>query len=265
MSTTVKNILKLLLTAVFIITCGIIPSFINSPNMDTVNTPGPNNESSVANTNLITDYSDKVLMYLDYGNQNEYKRRLTEEDIGKNNVDKCNKLQQYLYENLFVDQAPEIATNYLGSEILSIADGSGNYIRVIEYFWGGSGDWQNWIDVVIDADTQDIYYLYISCQNLINFSQYTRDQLPDSDSLLQMFQGWDGGSAITDKNILTAYGIDPGNDTISYIKPDGRIVSFDIVSGYTIYEDSTEYGIYDYKIYASPISITEYTDTKNTY
>lgn len=269
MSPAVKNTLKLLLTAVFIITCGIIPSFINSPIIDSPNSPGPNNdpdyaEPTVANTDLLTDYSDKVMMYLNYGNQTEYKRKLTEEDIGESNLEKCSKLQHYLYENLFVDQDPEITTNYLGSDIFSIGDGSGNYIRVVEYFWGGSGDWRNWIDVVVDADTQDIYYLYISCQNLINFSKYTREQLPDSDSLLQMFHGWDGSNVITDHNILTDYGIDLGN-TISYIKSDGHIVSFKIVSGFTIFEESTEYGIYDYKIYASPTSITVNTETQNSY
>ena len=58
-----------------------------------------------------------------------------------------------------------------GSEYTSVSDGV-TQVNVCRMWMERSGDWKNWLDVCFDADTGEIYYLYLSCECLSNAERY---------------------------------------------------------------------------------------------
>ena len=54
--------------------------------------------------------------------------------------------------------------------------GEAGAIRVCRMWLEAQGDWQNWMDVCFDADTGDIYYLYVSRSCLRNSERYRGDE-----------------------------------------------------------------------------------------
>ena len=53
-----------------------------------------------------------------------------------------------------------------GTQCLEVYSGTGT-IQVWHYYIQWRGDWRNWLDLYMDADTREIYYLYVSsgCEN----------------------------------------------------------------------------------------------------
>jgi hypothetical protein len=68
-------------------------------------------------------------------------------------------------ELVAVDQG-EMYVEAEGTQCLEVYSSAGT-IRVWHYYIQWRGDWRNWLDLYMDADTQEIYYLYVSsgCEN----------------------------------------------------------------------------------------------------
>lgn len=93
-----------------------------------------------------------------------------------------------------------------GSEYTVVSDENGREIAVCRMWLEKRGDWQNWMDVCIDADTGEIYYFYLSRECLTNRRLY---EIPEADAAsvaetLAEDRGWtlrylaeepDGGAA----------------------------------------------------------------------
>ena len=71
-----------------------------------------------------------------------------------------------LFDRALTDTGPD------GSEFLRISDGTAE-MTVCHMWLERSGDWQNWLDVYFDAETAEIYYLYLSCGILADPASYT--------------------------------------------------------------------------------------------
>lgn len=63
-------------------------------------------------------------------------------------------------------------TESTGNEIVTVTDRDGVSVRLVRIYREWHGDWKNWMEFIADAETGDIYYLYISssCEN--NIEQY---------------------------------------------------------------------------------------------
>ena len=59
-----------------------------------------------------------------------------------------------------------------GSEYTAVTDGAGREIHVCRMWLEKRGDWQNWMDVCIDADSGELYYYYLSRECLTNRKLY---------------------------------------------------------------------------------------------
>lgn len=83
----------------------------------------------------------------------------------------CEAEMQQLIQRCIVDRRVE---NFApdGSEYLRISDGE-TTATVCRMWLETTGDWKNWLDVCFDADTGEIYYLYLSCGNVSNPAEYT--------------------------------------------------------------------------------------------
>ena len=67
----------------------------------------------------------------------------------------------------FVVDREDVILTSEGTEYLTITYG-GETIRVCHYFREWSGDWGNWMEAYVDADSGDPYYLYVSSQRKAN-------------------------------------------------------------------------------------------------
>jgi len=59
-----------------------------------------------------------------------------------------------------------------GSEYTVVTDGEGREMRICRMWLEKRGDWQNWMDVCMDADTGEVYYYYLSRECLTNRKLY---------------------------------------------------------------------------------------------
>ena len=76
-------------------------------------------------------------------------------------VEECVNDRQLSYE------APD------GSEYTLITDENGAQVRLCRMWLEARGDWQNWLDACFDADSGELYYLYLSRECLRNQNQYS--------------------------------------------------------------------------------------------
>ena len=59
-----------------------------------------------------------------------------------------------------------------GHDYVTITDGKTD-VNICRMWMERKGDWRNWLDVCFDADSGEIYYLYLSCERLSNGDAYT--------------------------------------------------------------------------------------------
>ena len=64
-----------------------------------------------------------------------------------------------------------------GSEYTYVSDGAGREIAVCRMWLEARGEWQNWMDVCMDAETGALYYFYLSRECLTNRRNYS---VPDN-------------------------------------------------------------------------------------
>ena len=95
-----------------------------------------------------------------------------------------------------------------GSEYTVVTDAAGREISVCRMWLERRGDWQNWMDVCMDAVTGELYYFYLSRECLTNRKLYQDADTPaDAEAVARLLAedyGWtlrylakeqDGGAA----------------------------------------------------------------------
>ncbi len=93
-----------------------------------------------------------------------------------------------------------------GSEYTVVSDGAGGELTLCRMWMERRGDWQNWLDVCMDAETGEIYYLYLSRECLTNRRNYPPPEPTDAVQIAEQMAsetGWtlryasaeDGGGA----------------------------------------------------------------------
>ncbi len=79
-----------------------------------------------------------------------------------------------------------------GSEYTVITDEDGRELKLCRMWLERRGDWQNWLDVCMDAESGEIYYFYLSRECLTNRKNYTIERMDAAQiaELLATENGW---------------------------------------------------------------------------
>lgn len=171
MSDRLKTYIKLCSAALFLLLCALLPlSFINTE----AQPDGPDEPqttysptSFIARATIFGRYLAGILPTESFS-----ETVLTESEIAG-----CwKKLTQIQYA-FKVDLVDDIDILNNGVNLFTVTDDDGSQLRLAEYYMEWYGDWKNWIKIVIDVDTLDLYQVYVSSSCLSNFDLYLDESL----------------------------------------------------------------------------------------
>ena len=80
-----------------------------------------------------------------------------------------------------------------GSEYTVVSDGDGRELKLCRMWLERRGDWQNWLDVCMDADTGELYYFYLSRECLTNRKNYAPPEQTRAEQIAELLateNGW---------------------------------------------------------------------------
>ena len=128
--------------------------------------------------------AERVSMFCDYFNKRDPGMQVSEQSVP------VSSLSSYLGNSVTIlDTMIEPMISALLLEPGSAADGNrrailceitddyGRASRVLRLFSEWEIDWHNWLDLCIDIDTGELYYMYISSRCLNNRENYTADRI----------------------------------------------------------------------------------------
>lgn len=150
-----KLLISVFTTAAVFVVCALIPLFVK---VREEATPG-------------LSYGERAAVFSAYWNDkdpNVKMRSVT--SPGKSAENFSSGRAQQLLQECFIDRQ-ELQLDTQGSEFFTLTyeDKTVNICRKWEQC---QGDWRNWIDMCFDADSGEVYYLYISCECLKNSTLY---------------------------------------------------------------------------------------------
>lgn len=117
---------------------------------------------------------EKRRLFADYWMLDPAEQGITvtrEETLPPETVRDCEAVMRRLVEYCIDDRQFAYAAPD-GSEYTVIRDGSGTQARLCRMWLEARGDWQSWLDVCFDAESGEVYYLYISRECLSNRTKY---------------------------------------------------------------------------------------------
>lgn len=85
-------------------------------------------------------------------------------------LERCEALMAEIVAACIADTQLEALTP-TGHDYVTISDGETD-VNLCRMWMERKGDWRNWLDVCFDADSGEIYYLYLSCERLSNSESY---------------------------------------------------------------------------------------------
>ena len=80
-----------------------------------------------------------------------------------------------------------------GSEYTVVSDGDGRELKLCRMWLERRGDWQNWLDVCMDAETGELYYYYLSRECLTNRKNYAPPEQTRAEQIAELLateNGW---------------------------------------------------------------------------
>lgn len=118
---------------------------------------------------LFTLYND-YLRYSDMGPERmrfsmQVQEMDSEDDLADAlGEDKANRFSEILetFFEMFVYDRQTHSVQSQGMELVTLIDRDGASMEVVRIYYEWHGDWRNWMEFIIDADTEEIYYLCIS-------------------------------------------------------------------------------------------------------
>lgn len=121
-------------------------------------------------TDGIFDTGERSVMFSKYISGDKSIRMKIDDKPTKAEVKYCEKVFDDMYERCILDNA--VSKNITeGSEFITLSDGE-NSMRLCRMWMQNQGDWTNWLDIYIDAETGFVYYLYVSSICLDNGGSY---------------------------------------------------------------------------------------------
>ena len=104
----------------------------------------------------------------------------------------CETVMRTLIARFVDDQNLPDATP-TGSEYTVVTDAEGRELHLCRMWLEARGDWQNWLDVFLDADSGELYYFYLSRECLTNRKNYPLPELTTPEQIAELIaseNGW---------------------------------------------------------------------------
>ena len=104
----------------------------------------------------------------------------------------CETVMRTLVARFVADQGLSDLTP-TGSEYTVVTDAEGRELHLCRMWLEARGDWQNWLDVFMDADSGELYYFYLSRECLTNRKDYALPEMTQPDQIADFIaseNGW---------------------------------------------------------------------------
>lgn len=119
----------------------------------------------------VFDSGARAAMFSRYMEKNSDVRVKVDEKPGTAEIKYCTKVFDGIYDRCVLDvKDGKLITQ--GQEFMTLSDGE-NSMRLCRMWVQDQGDWTNWLDVYIDAETGFVFYLYVSSICLSNSMDYS--------------------------------------------------------------------------------------------
>lgn len=246
MKTALKNAVKILLTAAFLLLCIIVPLklFPTAP----PNEPPPADWSAKPEMQLASYFTERAEIYDDYFDS---RRSVSLSSIESEDLDACRKRIAALLPEVITDAYDDSAVLRSNNTGVYYIAGSGNsYIRVLEFYLEWTDDWKNWFFIAMDIDTQDIYYMYVSCNCENNFDYYMTQEIPYADDIIYELLPAYTGRELSGAELQMYDEEGRGHYTLDF-GPETDPMAYE-VNGFTTFAPESEVILYDYKIICKP-------------
>ncbi len=114
--------------------------------------------------------SEKAFIFVKYINNEKYVKSKINTKPGNAKIKFCKEIFNEILANGVIDNASR-KTISEGCEFINVSY-EGESIELCRMWLQDQGDWTNWVDIYIDADTGFVYYLYISGICVYNNAEY---------------------------------------------------------------------------------------------
>ena len=232
-----QTVLKLVAAVIFFIICAILPSLFT-----------PSGEMFALPPVYPLDYYERSEIYSAYVNERIAAVQISTEELNQTSLEQCNTKLEFILSYLIVDEnLYPSPNNYTVQKFHSVTDERGREIRLMEYYSSRHGDWTSWISLMMDVDTQDIYFLYISGDCEQDFFRYNSMEIPDLNRMEEFL------SISTDCGTTTIHSEGYESDRrfayLSLGNTENPSPYYYKVIGHTAINADTQRLIYDYNIY----------------
>lgn len=171
MSEKLKTYIRLGSAALFLLLCALLPlSFINTE-------ARPDGLDEPHATYSPTSFIARTTIFGRYLAGSLHSEPFSEAVLTENEIVGCwDKLTQ-IQDAFKMDLGDNIDILTSGVNLFTVTDDDGSQLRLAEYYMEWYGDWKNWIKIVIDVDTLDLYQVYVSSSCLSNFERYLDESM----------------------------------------------------------------------------------------
>ena len=114
--------------------------------------------------------SENAALFVKFSNNEKYVKKKVIKKVSNSKVNACEEKFNEIISEYIVDYAPRKTINE-GSEFITVSF-EGKSIELCRMWLQDQGDWTNWVDVYMDANTGFIYYLYVSSICVYNNDKY---------------------------------------------------------------------------------------------
>ncbi len=127
-----------------------------------------------ADAQSVMSMEERSLMFAEYWNDGAEAAGFTVEKLDpapRKMKETCETVMRTLIARGVNDRAISDPTP-TGAEYTVVSDGAGRELKLCRMWLERRGDWQNWLDVCMDAETGELYYFYLSRECLTNRRNY---------------------------------------------------------------------------------------------
>lgn len=113
----------------------------------------------------------RASMFVKYINNDSSIRFKVDDEPDNGELKRCEAIFDELSSYCIIDKVSR-KTVTEGCQFINLSDGE-NQMRICRMWFQDQGDWTNWMDVYMDADTGFVYYLYINSTCVSNGRDYS--------------------------------------------------------------------------------------------
>lgn len=227
-----KNSIPIALSSAFLLLCALLPlAFRNTDGTaspDALYSPGPD-------IFFPSQLSDRLVLYRKFRGSGAGGGVSVTTTTYSADMVPCIELLDKIFPLFIIDEL-ESSVESEGVNFYYVTDETGATIRLAERYKSWYGDWKNWLVIVADIDTLDVYYVYLSSECLSGFDKYGQ---ASPEELAAAF------ADVMEMELLSFVDTDKGWETV--LTSNGRNLCYSII-GSEYYDQKARAHLIDYKL-----------------